>query len=129
MSIELLRNLSGLYLILIAAIIVWLIIIFILHFFVPKPMLRAFFKEPYFSPFEVELFTGFPFAYIRTAMFMRLAGWPSSGKRRGLTEAYKLAPTWFIYTSRTLVSAILIMFSLLIIMSSALYYGIRSVKG
>lgn len=82
--------------------------IFVMHIFVPKRLLQTFFKEPYFSLAEIELFTGFPFGYIRTVMFMRLAGFPKSGKKRGLTEAYKFAPPWFRTASKVILIAFLI---------------------
>ena len=41
---------------------------FIIHFFVPKVMIKTYFKEPYFSPLEIKLFTGPPYACMRTAM-------------------------------------------------------------
>src|SRR5690625_7794465 len=81
-----------------------LIAILVVHPFVPKVMLRAYFKEPYFSATEIEIFTGFPLGYMRTGMFMRLAGFPSSGQKRGMTEAYKLAPRWFRSLSRILLT-------------------------
>ena len=95
---------------------VWLAIVFVLHFFVPKHMVQSYFKEPYFSPAEIEFFTGFPFGYMRTVMFMRLAGWPNSGKKRGLTDAYKLAPVWFRITSKILVCILLGVFALFLIL-------------
>lgn len=59
-------------------------------------------------------------------MFMRLAGWPQSGKRRGLTEAYKLAPRWFQVVSKILIQFFLVGFTLLIVLGafllSAFYY-------
>ena len=124
MSIELLRQLSGLYLLLIIILIVYLAIIFIVHFFVPKTLLRAYFREPYFSPAEIEFFTGFPFAYIRTAMFMRLAGWPSSGKKRGISGVDELVPVWFRRVSKFMVYALLFLFSLLLIMSVVMFLGL-----
>jgi hypothetical protein len=33
-------------------------------------------------------------------MFMRVLSFPGSGKKRGMTEAYKLAPRWYIILSR-----------------------------
>ena len=82
--------------------------IFVMHLLVPKQLLQTYFKEPYFSPAEIEFFTGFPFGYIRTVMFMRLAGFPKSGKKRGLTEAYELAPQWFKTASRIILTLFLI---------------------
>lgn len=116
MSLELLRYPTYLWAILLVANMAYIGIVFLVHFFVPKDMLRTYFREPYFSPAEIEFFTGFPFAYMRTAMFMRLAGWPSSGKRRGLTDAYKLAPLWFQRLSRVFIRIFLIIFSLMMVL-------------
>lgn len=116
MSLELLRYPTYLWVILLFILMGWLAVVFILHFFVPKSLLKSYFKEPYFSPVEIEFFTGFPFAYMRTVMFMRIAGWPSSGKKRGLTEAYKLAPPWFRIVSKLLIGVLLTVFSLFFIL-------------
>src|SRR5690554_6539072 len=61
-----------------------LVFIFLIHFFVPKVMIKTYFKEPYFSLLEIKLFTGPPYAYMRTMMMMRLAGWPDCGKKQGI---------------------------------------------
>lgn len=105
MSIETLLIWSYLCFTLLAASMLCVAAGFVMHFFVPKAMLQTYFKPPYFSSTEVEIFTGFPLGYMRTVMFMRIAGWPNSGKKRGLTEAYKLAPLWFRRVSKILVSA------------------------
>ncbi len=120
MSIELLRYPTYIWAILLLGLIAWLVIIFIMHFFVPKAMLQSYFKEPYFSPAEIEFFTGFPFAYMRTVMFMRLAGWPSSGKKRGLMEAHKLAPEWFRVTSKIMIIFLMVVFALFLILGAFL---------
>ncbi len=72
-----------------------LLFVLIMHILMPKKALVAYFKEPYFNAGEIAMFTGFPFAYIRTMMFMRALGFPASGKKRGLENAYKLAPVWY----------------------------------
>ncbi|SDU32491.1 hypothetical protein [Halopseudomonas salegens] len=99
MSIDTLILWSYLWTALFVAAMLCFVVIFVIHFFVPKVLIATYFKEPYFSPKEIEFFTGFPFGYIRTVMFMRVVGWPSSGKKRGLTQAYKLSPSWFRRTS------------------------------
>lgn len=75
----------------------WAVLIgtFILSFFVPKSLLDAYFTQPYFKPAEIQIFSGFPLGYIRTFMFMRIVANPSSGVKRGLDQAHKLAPRWF----------------------------------
>src|SRR5690554_7934684 len=84
MPIALLHYVIDAFFILLLTSMACLIFIFIIHFFVPKVMIKTYFKEPYFSPLEIKLFTGPPYAYIRTAMMMRLAGWPGCGKKRGI---------------------------------------------
>jgi len=69
-----------------------LLLIFMMHVLMPSKVLETYFKEPHFSSTEITMFTGFPFGYMRTAMFMRALGFPASGKRRGVEDAYKLAP-------------------------------------
>lgn len=126
MSIELLRYPTYLWAILLVALIGWLIVMFAMHFFAPKKLIETYFKEPHFSRSELAIFSAFPFNYFRDIMFMRLAGWPASGKKRGLTEAYKLAPRWFQVTSRFLIRFLLVNFTLLIVLGafllSAFYY-------
>lgn len=130
MSVDALWPFVCLWLILFAITMSMLLVVFLVHFFVPKAMLRTYFCEPYFSPFEVEFFTGAPFAYIRTVMFMRLAGWPESGRKRGLTEAYKLAPMWFRYLSKFVVGCFITSFSLFLLLMvflwPALHYATQS---
>ena len=77
-----------------------LVFVFIMHILMPKNVLKTYFKEPYFSATEITMFTGIPFGYMRTTMFMRALAFPSSGKRRGVENAYKLAPAWYCKVSR-----------------------------
>ena len=77
-----------------------LVLIFIMHILMPKKVLETYFKEPHFSITEITMFTGIPFGYMRTAMFMRALAFPSSGKRRGVENAYKLAPVWYCKVSK-----------------------------
>src|SRR5690554_8128772 len=96
MSVELLRYPAYLFVILLLASMACLVFIFIIHFFVPKVMIKTYFKEPYFSLLEIKLFTGPPYAYMRTVMMMRLAGWPDCGKKRGIpATAHEVCPVWF----------------------------------
>jgi len=77
-----------------------LVFILIMHILMPRKVLKAYFKEPYFNAGEIAMFTGFPFGYMRTAMFMRGLAFPASGKRRGLENAHKLAPVWYCKVSK-----------------------------
>lgn len=129
MSLEFLLVLFYCWLLLLGACLICLVVTAAIHFLVPKPLLQAYFKEPYFSRWEIATFSSFPFGYMRTLMFMRLAGFPNSGKKRGLTEAYKLAPDWFRLISKIVVSAFMLfcipMFLLGIVLFPTLYilYG------
>ena len=69
-----------------------LVFIFIMHILMPKKVLKTYFKEPYFGPGEIAMFTGFPLGYMRTAMFMRALAFPSSGKK----EEWKMPINWHL---------------------------------
>jgi len=92
-----------------------LLLIFMMHFLMPRKVLETYFKEPHFSSTEITMFTGFPFGYMRTAMFMRALSFPDSGKRRGVEDAYKLAPVWYCKASKYLVVFFIINFSVLML--------------
>ena len=91
-------------------------LIFIMHFLIPKRVLKIYFKEPYFKSSEITAFSGFPFGYVRTLMFMRLLGFPSSGKKRGLEKVYETAPLWLCNLSKYVVISFLFSFSLLLLL-------------
>ena len=95
----------------------------IMHFLMPKQVVKTYFKKPYFNPFELSFFSGFPFAFYRSAMFMRVLGVPSSGKKRGLTEAYKLAPVWYCKVSKYFIYFFL--FNVAVLMLSGMIGFIR----
>jgi len=63
--------------------LVSLLLIFIMHMLMPRKVLKACFKEPHFSTTEIAMFSGFPFGYIRTSMFMMILGFPAKGKKEG----------------------------------------------
>jgi len=92
-----------------------LLLIFVMHVLMPRKVLETYFKEPHFSSTEITMFTGFPLGYMRTAMFMRALSFPDSGKRRGIEDAYKLAPVWYCKVSKYLVVFFIINFSILIL--------------
>ncbi len=98
-----------------------LVLIFIMHILMPRKVLETYFKEPYFSATEITMFTGFPFGYIRTSMFMRVLGFPANGKRRGIENAYQLAPVWYCKASKYLTIFIIIIFSLLLPVGGIVY--------
>lgn len=124
MPIELLKVFLGISVILLINSMLCMVVVFVVHPFVPRVMLQTYFKPPYFSRGEIAAFTGFPLGYIRTVMFMRLAGFPSSGKKRGLTEAYLLAPTWFRVLSRIFVIVFLVNAIPMMLLIAPLYFFI-----
>ncbi len=77
-----------------------LVFILIMHFLMPKKVLKTYFKEPHFNAGEIAMFTGFPFGYMRTGMFMTALAFPSRGKKRGVEKAYQLAPVWYCKISK-----------------------------
>jgi hypothetical protein len=72
----------------------------ILHFFVPKALVEKYFRPPHFGEFERHLFTGIPYAPMRTIMFMWVIVYPRVGRKRKLTEMYKDVPRWFRIASK-----------------------------
>jgi len=88
------------------------VIIFIVHFLMPKDILEIYFKKPYFKSSEIIAFTGFPFGYVRTLMFMRILGFPISGKKRGLEKAFEISPVWLCNLSKYVIFSFLVSFSL-----------------
>jgi len=90
-------------------------LIFIIHFLIPKCILKTYFKEPYFKSSEIIAFSGFPFGYIRTLMFMRLLGFPSSGNKRGLENVYESVSVWLCSLSKYVVISFLASFSLFLL--------------
>lgn len=112
--------------------LIWLLLnlfsTLIMRFLIPKHILENYFKEPYFSAMEINMFSGFPFlGFTRTVMFMRLLGFPSSGKRRGIENAYKTAPVWICKLSKYHVISTLT--SLLLILLIVIFLGIHMVLG
>jgi hypothetical protein len=76
----------------------------------PKAFLEKYFCPPYFRSAEVIIFSAFPSNLIRNVMFIRLIASPSSGKVRGLSEAYRDVPSWLITYAKVLyISLILVL--------------------
>lgn len=84
--------------------------ILIMHFMMPVAILEKYFKPPYFRDVECDFFSGVPYAPIRTIMFMRVIAFPASGKKRGITAANLLAPTWYRIISKIIVISIVLSF-------------------
>jgi len=105
MSIDFIQFLFFLGMYTFVALVLVFVMILVAHVLMPRRLLKAYFKPPYFKKGEVIMFTGFPFGYIRTVMFMRLMAYPTSGAKRGLTQAFEMAPRWFrVYSKLTLLS-------------------------
>ena len=84
--------------------VIWLWLSFslvvIIYFLISKQFLESYFKKPHFSQTEIIALSGFPLCLMRTVMFMRLLGFPSSGKKRGLENAYRTESIWLCKLSR-----------------------------
>jgi hypothetical protein len=106
------------FIIVMLAVVLSLVLIFIMHILMPKKVLETYFKEPYFRPAEITMFTGFPFGYMRTAMFNRVLGFPASGKKRGLENAYKLAPVWYCKASKYLILFVIPLIALMLLLTT-----------
>ncbi|NMR77815.1 hypothetical protein [Vibrio sp. 2-1(7)] len=80
----------------------------IMHLLMPKDIVNSYFKEPYFNTFELALFTGWPYAFFRTLMFVRLIVQPSSGEKRKLPNISREVPKWYRYLSILLLGIIIV---------------------
>lgn len=88
----------------------WTFAALIFRLITPTAFHRKYFTTPYFREAEVTMLTGFPLMFVRTAMFIRLLASPSSGLKRGLSEAYKEAPVWLVtYAKLLYLSLILVL--------------------
>ena len=65
-------------------------LVVVMHYFLPQTVLTRYFKQPHFKAFELVFLTGFPFAFMRTVMFMGVIARPSLGQKRDLTLVYQL---------------------------------------
>lgn len=82
-----------------------------------KKVIEKYFRPPYFSEAFVEFYSGFPSAVYRGVMFMRLAAYPDSGKKRNLTEVYKEFPVWYRKVSKVLLIGFFISLSTFLLTS------------
>ncbi|MCE9844037.1 hypothetical protein NB557_21280 [Vibrio alginolyticus] len=98
------------YTLMTGVVIIFLQTIFIgvMHFLMPKKIVGNYFKKPYFNEFELSLFTGWPYAFFRTLMFVRLIVQPSSGKKRKLPNISREVPKWYRYLSILLLVIIIV---------------------
>jgi len=98
------------YTLMTGVVIIFLQTIFIgvMHFLMPKKIVGNYFKKPYFNEFELSLFTGWPYAFFRTLMFVRLIVQPSSGKKRKLPDVSQEVPRWYRLLSFILIWVIMI---------------------
>ena len=109
---------------LVLGVAVTIVAITIMHFLTPKILIKKYFRSPYFRPAECAAFSGFPFAVMRTIMFMRVVGFPKSGEKRGLTNAYKLVPNWYINFSKVIV--IIVVLTLISMLSISIGFFLHS---
>jgi hypothetical protein len=85
-------------------------VLFLMHILMPKKVLQNYFKSPFFRPAEIAFFSGLPFALMRTVMLMWVLAFPRFGKKRNLTEAYKLVPPWYRIVSGIFGMAMIVSF-------------------
>jgi len=85
-------------------------VLLLMHILIPKKVLQNYFKPPFFRPAEIVFFSGIPFVLMRTVMLMWVLAFPRFGKKRNLTEAYKLAPPWYRIVSAVFGMAMIVSF-------------------
>lgn len=73
--------------------------VLVMQCLMPKAVLEQYWRGPHFRPAELALFSGI-YAPMRTVMLMWLIAFPRFGKKRGITEADKLAPQWYKFAAR-----------------------------
>lgn len=98
------------------------LLVAVFHFLLPVKLLETYFKPPYFSQGEIVAFSGYPLGYIRTIMFLRLLGFPSSGERRGLTKAYELVPEWMCVLAKWTVILLVVSNSWLLVLLLGFFF-------
>lgn len=98
------------------------VIILIMHFLMPSAVLEKYFKPPYFKETECSLFSGFPYAPIRTVMFMAVFAFPRRGEKRKLTEAHLLAPRWYKAASKLILISLMLIVIAIPTLSFGLYF-------
>lgn len=95
--------------------------ILIMHFLMPKIIVEKYFKPPYFKAAECAMFSGFPFGIMRTIMFLRIVGFPESGSKRGLTEAYTLVPGLYRKICRGIIFLVIVILVSITLISIGFY--------
>ena len=98
-------------------------VLLLMHFLMPKIIVSKYFKEPYFQSAEITMFTGIPYAPMRTVMLMWILAHPKFGVKRGLTKAYKYSPKWYLIGCRIYSVATIAVFTaiLMLILSYYIY--------
>ena len=89
----------GFFLLVVLAGAFWLIAIpyaLMIHFLMPREILDKYFKPPHFREGEIALFSGVPFALMRTVMLVGVMVFPKLGKKRKLTELHLETPRWYL---------------------------------
>jgi hypothetical protein len=98
--------------------------IFVMHFLMPRAVLEKYFKPPFFGELERMMFTGIPYAPMRTIMFIRAIANPKSGKTRGIINAHQLVPDWYRVSSKILMVLIYVnsVLVFMMILGAGLFY-------
>lgn len=104
-------------------VIAWIIFALILtmHFLMPKDVLIKYFKPPHFKTGECQLFSGIPYAPMRTIIFMTVFAFPKKGAKRKLTKAHMLVPGWYKIASKLILIALVLTIAGILILSFGAY--------
>ena len=113
MTEVILKNASYFYMALIVLALIFICLTVVMSFFIPKPMTEKYFKKPYFNDFEIAFFTGFPYGFLKAPIFLRLGGFPKSGRKRKILGIEDVTPKWFSYLGKIYVYSYLLLFSFL----------------
>ena len=81
--------------------------ILLMQFFLPKEIIKNYFKTPYFNEFELSLFRGPFFSQLRTIMFLVVIAFPNRGSKRNLTELnFLVSPRYRFFSSVLILSVV-----------------------
>ncbi len=108
-------------------IVVFLLLLILMHPFMPKKIVEKYFKPPHFTKVECEFFSGFPFAPVRSLMFMRVIAFPDSGKKRNISGARELSAPWYVLVSYFIVAGIIAL-NVIVVSAVVIYLAYKVVN-
>lgn len=89
------KDIAILYFGMFGAAIVWLPLIFIMHFLMPKAVLDRYWKPPHFISPEIEYFSDPLHIPQRTVFLLAAIVFSRFSKKREMTDAHQLVPAWY----------------------------------